>query len=385
MEYVAKDYKNKVGYQMIETTSQPEWCIGLMSGTSLDGVDASLLRTDGKALVKEGESYYLPYPEEFRTRMKTIFGTVTRDRKVESLEEELTKYHVDAVQQLLAQSKIKSSEVAYIGFHGQTIYHDPAQGVTIQLGNGKDLAAKTDIPVIFDFRSNDVNAGGEGAPLAPVYHKALVESLSADKIKLPVAILNLGGVGNVTYIGSNGELIAFDTGPANALMDDFILKHSGVAFDEGGKIAATGKASERKLKEWLTHPYFNRPYPKSLDRDDFAHVKVDDHTLEDGLATLLEFTVASVIRASSMLPEVPHHWLVTGGGRKNHKLMDLLNKKLEGSVRPVEDMGWNGDAIEAQAFAFMAKRSAMNLPISFPLTTGVSEEKTGGKIALPPA
>lgn len=359
-----------------ETVDQAEiWAIGLMSGTSCDGVDAALIRSDGHRITAFGPALTLPYDDAFRTQLRQCLGG---KGPVAEVERELTERHATAVQMLLGQAGRSAREIGLIGFHGQTILHDPERRRTWQIGDGPLLARRTGIDVVNDFRSDDVAAGGQGAPLAPILHDALAGGLDR-----PLAVLNLGGVGNVTWIGDEGSgrrLIAFDTGPANALIDDWALRHTGQAVDLDGALARAGRIDQARLAQWLEHPYFALPVPKSLDRDAFQAFQPEGLSAADGAATLTAFTAASVGRALLWLPQAPRRWLVTGGGRRNPVLMAALREILQVSVEPVEAVGWDGDALEAQAFAFMAIRAKAGLPISFPGTTGVPQPLTGGRL-----
>lgn len=351
------------------------WAIGLMSGTSCDGVDAALIRSDGHRITAFGPALTLPYDDAFRAELRQCLGG---KGPVAEVERELTERHATAVQMLLGRAGRAPREVGLIGFHGQTILHEPDKGRTWQIGDGALLARRTGIDVVNDFRSDDVAAGGQGAPLAPILHDAL-----AGDLERPLAVLNLGGVGNVTWIGPETEdlrLIAFDTGPANALIDDWALRHTGRAIDHDGALAQAGQINRQRLAAWLEHPYFAQPVPKSLDRDAFRAFMPEELSPEDGAATLTAFTAASVAQALRWLPQLPKRWLVTGGGRHNPVLMASLRDLLQVSVEPVETVGWDGDALEAQAFAFMAIRAKAGLPISFPGTTGVPQPLTGGKL-----
>jgi len=351
------------------------WAIGLMSGTSCDGVDAALLRSDGERITAFGPALTLPYDDVFRAELRKCLGG---KGPVAEVERELTERHAAAVQLLLGRAGRAPKEIGLIGFHGQTILHDPEQRRTWQIGDGALLARRTGIDVVNDFRTDDVAAGGQGAPLAPILHEALAADLER-----PLAVLNLGGVGNVTWIGPDAHvqrLIAFDTGPANALIDDWALHHTGRAVDQDGALARSGQVDRDMVQRWLAHPYFAQPAPKSLDRDTFQAFMPEGLSPADGAATLTAFTAASVGRALDWLPQPPKRWLVTGGGRHNPVLMAALRDLLKTSVEPVEAVGWDGDALEAQAFAFMAVRAKAGLPISFPGTTGVPQPLTGGKL-----
>ena len=287
----------------------------------------------------------------------------------------LTEYHVRAVAALGRPADL-------IGFHGQTILHQPDRRRTWQVGDAGELARRTGIPVAHDFRSADVAAGGQGAPLAPVYHAALARDVAK-----PLAVLNIGGVANVTWIGADGELVAFDTGPGNGPLDDWIARRTGAAFDRDGAIARSGRVDPAVLNRLLADPYFSRPPPKSLDRLDFAASlaasRLEDLSPADGAATLVAFTAAAVRLAP--LPATPLRWLVTGGGRHNPAIMAALRDRLGVPVDPVEALGWDGDAIEAQCFGFLAARTRAGLPISFPGTTGVPQPMTGGRMTAPAA
>ena len=351
-----------------------------MSGTSLDGIDAALIRSDGRNVVELGPALTEPYDDAFRARLRGVLGG---QGPVEAVERDLTLRHAGVVTALLARAGIGPGEVAVIGFHGHTILHDPDRHRTWQIGDGALLAAETGIDVVADFRSRDVAEGGQGAPFAPLYHAAL-----AARLERPLAVLNLGGVGNVTWIGPPGDdesgdgeagaVLAFDTGPGNALINDWAERHTGRPFDDGGTLAGTGRVDDAALAALLDHPYFDRPPPKSLDRDDFDAAPVAALSSADGAATLTAFTAASVAAAVSQLPAPPARWLVTGGGRHNPVLMDALRARLLAPVEPVEAVGWDGDVLEAQAFAYLALRSLAKLPLSVPGTTGVARPVTGG-------
>ena len=345
--------------------------IGLMSGTSLDGIDAALVETDGEKVISFGASINFPYSREFR---KSLRKTLNNDLAPGSaIERDLTMKHAEAVFSLLDKSGLKYSDIGVVGFHGQTIFHDPANKITCQIGDGKLLANTLGIVVINDFRSNDVKNGGEGAPLTPIFHFAVSNSLER-----PLCILNLGGIANVTWIGSDGRFLAFDTGPANAPIDDWIYKHRLGMMDKDGTIARSGKVNKNILARLLMDDYFSRDIPKSLDRNYFNSSLIESLSVPDGAATLTSFSAAAVGLGLRFFPETPCRWLVTGGGRHNSAMMLALRSLLATLVEPVENVGWNGDSLEAQAFAYLAVRSILNLPISFPKTTGVQVPVTGG-------
>jgi anhydro-N-acetylmuramic acid kinase len=353
--------------------------IGLMSGTSLDGVDAAWLETDGERIGRVGPTLTLAYDDRLRADLRRILDQAPAlapdDRRLKTAEARLTEYHVRAVAELGEPADL-------IGFHGQTVLHQPDRGRTWQIGDAATLAWRTGVRVASDFRSADVAAGGEGAPLAPIYHAALARDLPP-----PVVLLNIGGVANVTWIGPGGQLLAFDTGPGNGPLDDWVARHSGERFDRDGALARTGSADQAVLGHLLAHPYFVRPAPKSLDRLDFAAALAASGlaglTPADGAATLVAFTAGAV--AAARLPSPPRRWLVTGGGRRNPAIMAALRAALAAPVDPVEAVGWNGDALEAQCFGFLAARVVAGLPLSFPTTTGAPHPITGGRIAQPSA
>lgn len=358
--------------------SNPVLALGLMSGTSCDGIDAALLTTDGRARVAFGAAHSEDYPEAFRRRLRGVLGG---QGPVDAVGEELTRRHAEAVNRLLRSAGIAPSAVHVIGFHGQTILHEPDKRRTWQIGNGALLASLTGIDTVSDFRSADVAAGGQGAPFVPLYHQAL-----AGKLERPLAVLNIGGVANVSFIGGDeSSLLAFDTGPGNALIDDWAFRHTGRAVDKDGQLAGGGKIDRTALARLMSHGYFAQPAPKSLDRDAFDPAAVSHLSAADGAATLVAFTAASVAHARKALPEAPRRWLVTGGGRHNPALMAALGAELGVPVDPVESVGWDGDVLEAQAFAYLAVRSLAQLPLSVPRTTGVPRPMTGGKLDRAPA
>ncbi len=351
-----------------------ELALGLMSGTSMDGIDAAIIATDGEAVGESVAAITIPYPERLRAMLLEIAQDAARAEAdpLADVERAVTEANVDAVRRVLAESRLTASDIAVVGLHGQTILHRPARRFTRQLGDGALLAALTGIDVVAGFRLADVAAGGQGAPLAPLFHAALARDLPR-----PLAVLNLGGVGNVTYLDEQ-TILAFDTGPGNALVDDWVRRHTGQAYDEDGRIAGAGRIDGSRLGQLLALPFFAKLPPKSLDRNEFPLSTVDGLTLSDGAATLAAFTVASVAAARNHLPATPLRWLVTGGGRHNRTLMDGLAAALQVPVDPVEAVGWQGDALEAQAFAFLAQRSRRGLPLSLPTTTGVPAPMPGG-------
>jgi len=357
--------------------------IGLMSGTSMDGVDAAVIETDGESQVRWGRHLTLPYDDHFRAQLRACLGG-NGGLAERAVERRLTDAHAQAVRALMSAAGLTPAQVSVIGFHGQTVLHAPERGVTRQIGDGQHLAELTGIGVVADLRSADVAAGGQGAPLVPLYHRALVASLG-QQLERPLAVLNLGGVANLTWLGQAGTpLLAGDTGPGNALIDDFVLARTGRRYDDGGALARTGAVDRAALVALMAHPYFDQPFPKSLDRDAFDPAPVARLTPADGAATLAAFTVEAVARAGARLPEPPRRWLVTGGGRHNAFLMALLAGRLGVPVDPVEAVGWAGDALEAQAFGYLAVRSRRGLPLTEPGTTGVPRPTLGGRWFAPP-
>jgi anhydro-N-acetylmuramic acid kinase len=299
---------------------------------------------------------------------------------LEDAERLVTQAHAEAVDSFLAQHGLARDEIDIVGFHGQTVLHRPADRLTVQIGDGFALAKALRLPVVVDLRAADVAAGGQGAPLVPVYHRALVRALRRGG---PVAVLNIGGVANITYIDGD-TLIACDTGPGNALLDDFMLRATGAAVDWDGRSAARGIIDEGWVTRALQHPFFSAPPPKSLDRNAFGAFTVDGMASEDGAATLTAFTAASIARIVERLPTPPKSWIVAGGGANNPTLMRMLGLGLApATVETANGLGWQGDAIEAQAFAFLAVRSLKGLPLTFPGTTGVARPMTGGVLAKP--
>ncbi|MFO1243496.1 MAG: anhydro-N-acetylmuramic acid kinase [Rickettsiales bacterium] len=349
---------------------QPIWALGLMSGTSLDGVDAALIKTDGENVLEFGAALTLPLPRDLIGALQELMMGDEADWLI--IERRLTLLHAEAVKKVLAKANMSAGDVGILGFHGQTITHRPRDGITWQMGNPALLAEETGISVVADFRRADVAAGGEGAPLVPLYHAALAQTLET-----PIAILNIGGIANITWIGSDGSLIAFDTGPGNAMLNDWMRKRTGMLFDRDGKIAEAGKLANALIEEYLQHPYFEQLPPKSLDRNEFSLEIIKHLSTEDGAATLTRLTAEAVYKSLVHLPERPRRWLITGGGRHNPTMMAALRSLLE-HVTSVENVGWRGDFLEAEAFAFLAVRSMRRMPLTLPSTTGANRAVTGG-------
>jgi len=348
--------------------------IGLMSGTSLDGVDAAWLESDGERIGRLGPALTLPYDDALRADLRRLLEAAPTlapdDVLLLDVQARVTARHEEAVRALATPADI-------VGLHGQTILHRPEQHRTWQIGDAGGLARAVGMRVAHDFRSADVAAGGEGAP---AYHAALAQGMAK-----PLAVLNIGGVANVTFLGAGGELLACDTGPGNGPLDDWVARHTGAAFDRDGALAGAGRADAAVLARLLADPYLVRPAPKSLDRLDFARALAASGLAAlspaDGAATLVAFTAEAVARTP--LPATPRRWLVSGGGRRNPALMAALRARLGVPVDAVEAVGWDGDALEAQCFGFLAVRVVRQMPLSFPGTTGVPRPLPGGRVAEP--
>ncbi len=352
--------------------------IGLMSGTSLDGVDVAWIETDGETIARTGPSATLHYEPELRAELRRLLDRAPSlgadDPWLRAVEHRLTLDHVLAVGLVGLGADV-------IGFHGQTILHEPAAHRTWQIGDAFLLAARCRMPVVSDFRSADIAAGGQGAPLAPLHHAALAAALPK-----PLLIVNIGGVANLTWLGPGGEILACDTGPGNGPLDDWVFRHTGQPYDADGALAAAGFSRQDRLARLMSHPFFRLPPPKSLDRLTFSALVAEATkglSPEDGAATLAAFTVAAI--AAAPLPAPPLRVLVCGGGRKNLNLLFRLRQAFACPVDPVEAVGWDGDALEAQCFAYLAVRSLRGLPLSLPGTTGVPAPMPGGRVTGPPA
>lgn len=359
--------------------------IGLMSGTSMDGVDVALIETDGETIRSFGGTGYRAYTEDerdlIRAALKEGSRLVTRVDRTPLLakaEDLITRAHAEAVERFMADQGLARADVDVIGFHGQTVLHRPDLKLTVQIGDGAALSQRLGLPVVYDLRQADIAAGGQGAPLVPVFHRALAAGAAVPR---PVAIVNVGGVANVTFIDREGGLVAFDTGPGNALIDDWMRERTGKPMDDGGAMAARGRADESLLAWFLVHPFFAKSPPKSLDRNAFAHRIVGNVETEDGAATLTAFTARSIARAADFVRERPALWIVCGGGARNGELLRLLAYHTRAEVKTADDMGWSSAFLEAQAFAFLAVRTLRQRPITFPATTGVREPTVGGVIA----
>ncbi len=360
--------------------------LGLMSGTSLDGVDSAVIETDGETITHWGASGFRAYTPQERLILKAALSEgefltdrTARPKAVALAEEVVTQAHCEAIVQVCKNNSIALETLDVIGFHGQTILHKPQNRLTVQIGNGAALAKTFGCTVVHDFRADDVEAGGQGAPLVPVFHRALAQSLG---LPLPCAFINVGGVANITFIASDGAMLACDTGPGNALIDDLVFARSGQPYDKDGALARAGTVQQSILDEALALPFFAQPLPKSLDRNAFANLneKVAQLGLEDAAATLTAFTAHSLALCSRMLPVTPKVWVVAGGGAYNATLLHTLRALLPSPVHTAEEHGLRSDSLEAQAFAFLAVRAVQQKPLTFPGTTGIHTPLTGGKI-----
>jgi anhydro-N-acetylmuramic acid kinase len=355
-----------------------ELFIGYMSGTACDGVDASLVRTDGQNKFMVIANTHIPYSLEFKFALQKLFGQCTQALEIEK---ELTEFHIEATLELLKQTKYSSKDIRGLGFHGQTIFHKPDNQLIWQIGNPHLLAQGTGIDVVHDFRRRDISLGGQGAPLVPIFHKLLVKNQ-----KLPVAVLNIGGVANITYIDEKNEIMAFDTGPGNALIDDAMNKYFNKSYDKNGEIASKGRVDESVVNELLVNEYFKRPYPKSLDRNSFEYVMsiIANHSPEDIVATLTYITCGSIVRAIEMLPNIPASIFLCGGGSKNTQIvkwlkLGLLEKGFNCIVENISTIdNLDPDYVESQAFAYLAARFFKDLPSAFPTTTAAIRENICG-------
>lgn len=365
--------------------------LGLMSGTSMDGIDAALIKSDGVRVVTRGPSMTFPYTAEARAQIAQALAharsmTERRQRPglLPEVERMITEHHASAVSAFLRKQKLSRGDIEVVGFHGQTVLHRPEDQLTVQLGDPQLLADLAQVPVVADLRVKDVEMGGQGAPLAPIYHWAVAGA----ELPRPLAVLNIGGVANVTFIGVDGadgapNLVAFDTGPGNALIDDWTSKRTKQAFDLDGAYAARGTVHDNVVQFYTNHEFFSMAPPKSLDRNAFYWDMMEWMSVEDGAATLTAFTAEAVAKAARLLPDPPVQWIVTGGGRRNPTLMAFLRARLYGDVTIAEDAGLNGDGMEAEAWAYLAVRSRLGLPITFPTTTGAPESLSGGVYYAP--
>lgn len=365
--------------------------LGLMSGTSLDGVDAAFLETDGERILRFGPALTVDYTSDERETLAIATQAAlrwgfngARPNSFSAAETVIHAAHIRAVDTLCKAHTDWAERLDMIGFHGQTVLHHPPldgnAGKTCQLGNGQVLADHFGVPVWYDFRSHDVSEGGQGAPLAPIYHAALVAFSDLPK---PCGVLNIGGVSNVTLVSDNA-LLATDCGPGNGPLDNWVEQNSDAEFDENGALSLSGAVDFDRVNKWLSRDFFMRPFPKSADRYDFDVLsELSASSLQDGAANLAAFTVLGIKKSLQDMGDMPQSLIICGGGRYNKAMMWMLSAELGIPVMSSEQVGWNGDAIEAEAFGYLAARGEKNLPISFPKTTGAPRPLCGGRVARP--
>jgi anhydro-N-acetylmuramic acid kinase len=360
----------------------------------MDGIDVAMMKTDGENAIQVGPSISVPYEAAFRQRIEGALETAKaivdrRDRPggLDELEAEISRRHAAAVKAFLQSAAGQWSRPDVIGFHGQTVLHRPAAGVTMQLGDGALLARETGIPVVYDMRANDMAHGGQGAPLVPAYHAALARSLPEPFAgKFPIVFVNVGGISNITYVPADGAPTAFDTGPGNTLIDQWVSREGGVPYDAGGTIASEGGVVKAVVERYLENPFFGKAGPKSLDRNDFTLDLARGLELSDGARTLAAVSAGAILKSAEHMPQKPKLWIVCGGGRKNPHIVGDLRAGAEragAKVVVAEDAALDGDATEAEAWAYLAVRSLNGLPLTFPTTTGCREPVTGGVLATP--
>ncbi|WP_256473415.1 anhydro-N-acetylmuramic acid kinase [Phyllobacterium sp. 21LDTY02-6] len=363
--------------------------IGLMSGTSMDGIDIALVETDGEAHVQAGPSGFFAYDEAFRKRIEAglaeaaqITARDERPGSLAELETDLTRRHGEALAEFISANGISQEAIDVIGFHGQTMLHRPAQALTVQIGDGALLRQLAGIPVVYDMRANDMAHGGQGAPLVPAYHQALAARVPAELSRgRPVVFVNIGGISNITIVAPSAAPIAFDTGPGNGLIDQWVAARAGMAYDAGGTIAGSGHVVASIVAHYLAKPFFELKPPKSLDRADFTLDDLGEVPLADGARTLARITADAILKGASHAPEQPSLWIICGGGRKNAVIMADLTASAGAmgmQVAAAEELGFNGDSMEAEAWAYLAVRSLAGLPLTWPSTTGCSAPVSGG-------
>ncbi len=358
----------------------------------MDGIDVALLKTDGGSVVQRGASAFYPY----RPAMRELLATALEEAKeitsrnersgvLKDAEKQVTLLHADAVNEFLSGQNLSSDDIDLLGFHGQTVLHRPDEALTVQIGHGQLLADKTRIATVFDMRANDMQHSGQGAPLIPVYHQALADNIAGEQSsESPVCFVNIGGISNITYVGD--ELLAFDCGPGNALIDQWVQRHVGISHDAGGAIAAEGKIDLAFVQSYLVDEFFDKPVPKSLDRNDFSVPEDSALGVETVARSLARVTAEGIIQSVKHLPRSPKLWIICGGGRHNPYIMkDLveLAEDMQSKVVSAEVAGFDGDAMEAEGWAYLAVRSNLGLQLTYPGTTGCSKAVTGGVIAKP--
>jgi len=366
------------------------YSIGLMSGTSTDGIDVSIIRSDGEQFIELVDDMYLKYEDRLKSKLIKIISLCTSKEhftkiaeKIKELEKEITQIHSKASQ--LIMKKNKNINIDLIGFHGQTIIHKPKDGYSLQIGDAQLLSNFTNTTVISDFRKNDILNGGQGAPLSPIYHQLILTKI---KSKLPSAVINVGGISNITYVDEFNKMFSFDIGPGNCLIDQWVRYKTNREFDKDGVIANSGKVNQYILNKYLGDPYYKKKFPKSLDIKDFDLKDLEDISFEDGCATLSMLTVKSIVSAINNFKNQPNLILFAGGGRKNKYIFNKIKEEFGNSIMLIDDFnlkgdfsaGLNGDFIESQAFAYLAIRSYLKKNITFPNTTGVNKPCSGGLV-----
>ena len=356
--------------------------LGLMSGTSLDGIDASIIKSDGENNLDIIDNKYFNYPEEFRKRLSSFILNINNKADVEdnistykSLERDLTLYHSKISKKIIGENKLN---IQLIGFHGQTIIHKPKDGYSIQMGDANLLSQELKEKVIYNFRANDIKNNGEGAPLTPIYHKLLINKF---KINNPTLILNIGGISNYTYC-FNDTLAAKDIGPGNVLMDEYLKKTKGIGYDKNGDIASSGNINKDIINQFYEHEFYNVQQKHSFDRNEFDFSFVKGLEFEDAVATLTYFTALVISQNIKKNFNNEIEIILCGGGRKNLTLVKHIKKLLKFKIKLIDEFNLDGDFIESQAFAYLSIRSYLNKIISYPSTTNVLNPVTGGEIKI---
>ena len=358
--------------------------LGLMSGTSQDGIDVGIIETNGDKIYDIGPSLSFPYSDIFRKKLRKIINNAVNSSLPSNNNQvsvELSQLHIKAIGKLIdslsLDNKYKNPDI--IGFHGHTIIHLPEKSLTQQIGDSKYIANKLNIPVVGDFRLNDVLNGGQGAPLVPIFHKAMIQNEIS-----PIAIINIGGISNITWIdNSNNKLIAFDMGPGNCLLDDWVVKHTDEKYDRDGIFSYSGIVNDKWVSKMMKNNFFLKLYPKSIDRSYFTSRGLSTLNFEDGAATLISLTVKSILAGINQCPRLPKYIYLSGGGRKNKTLIRELKKNCSCEILMIDEIDWDGDMLEANAFAFLAVRTLKGFPLTYPQTTGVRTPMLGGKVFLP--
>lgn len=353
----------------------------------MDGIDVALLKTDGLAVIEFGPFETFKYSatdkqliEDALQDAKLIKVRDERPGNLAKVEAMITACHARAVESFLAEHNVNAHDIDVIGFHGQTVLHRPEQGLTVQLGDGQELANKLDVPIVWDMRANDMENNGQGAPLVPVFHQALSKKFPYHET---TAFVNIGGISNVTFVRTGYPPVAFDCGPGNALIDQWMTQNTNRSFDENGQLGLQGSVDQSVVDTYLSSPFFDTPYPKSLDRNDFTLAQMPDLSAGDGAATLAAVTAESIARSAHTAGILPDRWIIAGGGARNQAIMKTLASKVVGEVITADAVGLNGDAMEAQCWAYLAVRSLRGLALTFPTTTGCEEACTGGIISAP--